>query len=618
MLAAALAALAIGGAQASTIYIGGASAFRKTAFDALTQSGWSVKATDQSSTSDLSKNGATRVLLTNASGDYISTCWSGSEAGVQSALAGTNSRPLTFLPTNATGPNLTNAASLASFGGYVSTNADAALTDNSSVISRWNGTQNSVETVNGQTVVVNYKTPAAEQFVGVQAFTWMASPDFPTSVKSISGNAAQALLKNGRIPLSLLSGSSADTNKFVWLFGRNPDSGTRLTTFNEVGYGALSAAKQYYATNNANNKITDIKLTPAAVINGLNVVEGDNGESSGGTLAGKIAPMASTISVSYSTYTTTNQSTNVSVVSTNVTTNRVVTTNSYDSYVPVTTSAPNLVTNVATSLVWTNVASSNKVIISTAKYTNPAKTPGDTIVKYKLASKIKGAAYESSIFALSVTNVANTGTPVKPKMVTNITPAVFDVTEYYYNTNAWSQVPVSSTNVTTNGTKSVVSYVSTNVPYTVTNLVISTNVVTNSVSTNVTVVTATSTATTNIVADANYAITYCSVADALTTNTVSAEYPVLLNYNNDGVAGSMAVSADRDAAKANIATKIKNGSYSFYNVESAVLSPDAQSGAAALFTNIVTAIPSKVAAPNVKLSDMNTTRASDGAVIYAK
>ena len=88
MLAAGLAALAIGSASADTIYITGSTAFRKAANDAIqyyvtnTKSGSLVA-------SDSGDNGAGNAVWNYDTTNYIVAYWSGSEAGIQSVAGPT-------------------------------------------------------------------------------------------------------------------------------------------------------------------------------------------------------------------------------------------------------------------------------------------------------------------------------------------------------------------------------------------------------------------------------------------------------------------------------------------------------------------------------------------------
>jgi len=531
ILATALAAVAIGSAQANTVYIGGSSAFRKTAAAALAGAGWSYVANDGSSLTDV---GGTHVLYSK-NGDYISTCWSGSEAGVQSVCAGTNSRALGFFATNATG----NVKAFASDGKTVTnnaiptivTNADAAFSDCSATISRWNGLKNSKELINGLSVVVNYVKPSLSTNVGVQSFTFLASENFPTNkATSISANAAKVLFEKGQIPLSLITGDSNDATATIWLTGRNPDSGTRITAFNETGYGALKATMNYKVTKTDTNAktITELTLYPTNVINGLVTAPGDDGQSSGGTLVGSIAPLDAKLVV-YGPAT----NTVISVVYTNFT-----------------------ATNIFTNTVKGTSASVNGGVYNGALSTSPVAPATAAVVTTNAAGSATAYASYKYVYYYIATN-----------LYTNVTPPT-----------------IAGTLAGTNGK--------------------STNLVAFPVT---------------VPSSSNYLVTYASVGDAITKSTLSSNYPVLLNYNGDGIQGSSIADTNAQAtAKSLIKSKIMNGSYTFWNYEYALLSTNAQAGASSVFNAIVTATVPTVAAPNAKVSDLNVTRADGGATIYNK
>lgn len=127
MLVAALAALAIGSAQAEVIYITGSTAFRGAANCAIdayvnTQNGSNtlgscVQASTASAVSTASGLGAaTAVLWKLTNGNYISAYWFGSEAGVQSiagpisATSSNSSVTNTILYTNAVKPTVATIA----------------------------------------------------------------------------------------------------------------------------------------------------------------------------------------------------------------------------------------------------------------------------------------------------------------------------------------------------------------------------------------------------------------------------------------------------------------------------------------------------------------------------
>ncbi len=127
MLVAALAALAIGSAQAEVIYITGSTAFRAAANCAIdayvnTQNGSNtlgscVQASTASAVSTASGlGGASAVLWKLNNGNYISAYWFGSEAGVQSiagpisATSSNSSVTNTILYTNAVKPTVATIA----------------------------------------------------------------------------------------------------------------------------------------------------------------------------------------------------------------------------------------------------------------------------------------------------------------------------------------------------------------------------------------------------------------------------------------------------------------------------------------------------------------------------
>ena len=105
MLAAALAALAVGSASAETIYITGSTAFRGAANSqidyTITNAGGTQNAKDNATLAS-----AGNVVWTTVDGDKVVACWNGSEAGIQS-VAGPQS---VTLKSPYVGSIITNAA----------------------------------------------------------------------------------------------------------------------------------------------------------------------------------------------------------------------------------------------------------------------------------------------------------------------------------------------------------------------------------------------------------------------------------------------------------------------------------------------------------------------------
>src|SRR5262249_1599054 len=100
------------------------------------------------------------------------------------------------------------------------------------------------------------------------------------------------LYPNGKAPLALFTGLNADETKPVVALGRNPDSGTRLTTFAESGVGALAAVHQYQPQDSASAVVNTTSATitkffpwPAETINGVPYGAFNSGYSSGGDLS---------------------------------------------------------------------------------------------------------------------------------------------------------------------------------------------------------------------------------------------------------------------------------------------------------------------------------------------
>jgi hypothetical protein len=114
---------------------------------------------------------------------------------------------------------------------------------------------------------------------GISASFAAAAP-----ITNMNNALAQALWSNGTAKLAQFTGNSADVGT-VYATGRDPDSGTRLTTFAESGIGVDSTVTQYKPTTSG-TKITSLAPYAPTVINGIAISEGNSGEASGGTLAG--------------------------------------------------------------------------------------------------------------------------------------------------------------------------------------------------------------------------------------------------------------------------------------------------------------------------------------------
>ena len=159
---------------------------------------------------------------------------------------------------------------------------------------------------NGKKAGDGYTYPNAkvDNKVGIVSFTWAASKGFPAT--NMTTAIAKTILGTGSCGLDFFTGNVADQQSAVYLLGRNIDSGTRLTTLAESGYGVSSVVTQYaIGTNyslvtNTSTGVTNITATftgtsatnslltfPIEVINGVSSkFAGNSGYSSGGTLCG--------------------------------------------------------------------------------------------------------------------------------------------------------------------------------------------------------------------------------------------------------------------------------------------------------------------------------------------
>ena len=191
---------------------------------------------------------------------YIIKCaWSGSEAGIGDVVSTTQTR--TF--SNDIGVGGVTAGVFSSAPpSTVSHTVDLAPADNSQAASKT-------------------KTPALTQFnvVGIIPFVWVKNaqghpytpgtfPDYDRLVNVTHPQIRVAL--TGGTKLALLTGNSADT-KFVYVSGRDNNSGTRVNCLADCGYGITKTVSQFNLGG----------VNGAPTITGV----GNGGQSSGGTLA---------------------------------------------------------------------------------------------------------------------------------------------------------------------------------------------------------------------------------------------------------------------------------------------------------------------------------------------
>jgi putative hemolysin len=291
ILAAAMIVGLVGSASAANVtYISGSTAFRGSANAALTnycaQNGGSLIAWDNAT---IGSAGNLLLSYTNGNGvQYVNVHWNGSEAGNQSAAGPatgvSNAANVSFYQTNAVG--------LVTTGINNSHTTDLAFSDTYQSTSIFNGK------VNGVTYGALSGFDNADGIVGVVAFTFVGSTNFPTNA-NVTAQVFNQIAAAGNIPLTLLTGNAADNTNSVYLVGRNVDSGTRLTTLAETTYGVRTPVTTYAvatgftggglttATLSGTSTTNTLILYPVETIDGISSVSaGNSGYGSGGTLCG--------------------------------------------------------------------------------------------------------------------------------------------------------------------------------------------------------------------------------------------------------------------------------------------------------------------------------------------
>jgi hypothetical protein len=212
-------------------------------------------------------NGAGRVLFRGDLGAtpvVVRTAWSGSAAGVRDVAQ--NNSSVWFINNTAAGASPLN-------GGVISTGDGVNTTTNLA--------QDVAEIAFSDVFQSStiYTSPVlSDDFAGIIPFKFYTSPDAPTNVVNMWPNVAQKIWGTGFVPVALLTGNSGDTNKFAFATGRDPESGTRITTMAEIGYGVFNNVQQYQPTI-VSNAVTALALWPAGTY-----VEGNGGYSSGSSV----------------------------------------------------------------------------------------------------------------------------------------------------------------------------------------------------------------------------------------------------------------------------------------------------------------------------------------------
>lgn len=271
---AALLALALAGTGASaqtTIHIAGSTAFRASATAAIKHA-IGTNLTYAYNGANVYKAGAaifSGTLVSTGAPVVIKTFWTGSAAGVvdlvsQRSITGfidsgtvtlsstgtiiangytKESSPIQAAFTDAFQSSVAPSVATASLSGSVGSYTTAAALANG---------------INSAPLVDAGAVASAVSTIGVVPFEWVLGKNSTGAVfTNITQQSAYALIQ-GATPLSFFTGgtTSNDQFKYVFLIGRNEDSGTRIVDLAEPQGGFGQSATQYqlgFANNTANN-----------------------------------------------------------------------------------------------------------------------------------------------------------------------------------------------------------------------------------------------------------------------------------------------------------------------------------------------------------------------------
>lgn len=241
--------LALGLASASQlmavdVYITGSTAFRANVYAAcqkLFTNGFTTTfgdkphggdgTTGSGNTAWAMKGTATNTLSFGGSPLVIHALFTGSVSGIDSVEHAT---PLIF--PNGTG---TSGTAVSDPTNYVTSSPTIAFSDSASAASPAYD-------------VGNTGGAFTEEQVAVQPFVMCrsrASAGVVTNINNVTWEQLRTAIPKGRIPYSNWSGSTADTNTFVYLFERTTDSGTRVTFIEEMSYAYDQSATVYLFDN---------------------------------------------------------------------------------------------------------------------------------------------------------------------------------------------------------------------------------------------------------------------------------------------------------------------------------------------------------------------------------
>lgn len=243
--------------QAGNVYMSGSTAMRSIVYNTLIAPGVVFQSAPSVTLFNGGGSSANYMAfvgtLVGGSGSTTVQChWSGSEAGILNVASNTVVTVDFIDPTLLDGTDHGSALP-----GLTQQHAvDLAMGDNDQPYSRT------------PKPTLTKKAP-----VGVITFKWIRNKGLWTGTNVTDSMIRQAF--SGFCPRAVFSGVNGETNDYVYVSGRNNQSGTRVNAFGTCGYGILTIPKQIEINNSGVMQDLDAP-------NG--VYAGDFGYESGGTL----------------------------------------------------------------------------------------------------------------------------------------------------------------------------------------------------------------------------------------------------------------------------------------------------------------------------------------------
>ncbi|MES1180599.1 MAG: hypothetical protein ABUL66_01910 [Verrucomicrobiota bacterium] len=245
--------------NAGDVFMSGSTAMRGVVYSALTNAG-TVFTTAPSTTLFNGGGGSANYMafqgtLVGGSGTTTIYChWSGSEAGILDVCSNTVVTETFIDSTLLDGTDHGSALP----GTLQNKPVDLAMGDNDQTYSR-----------------TRKPTLTKKAEVGIITFEWVRNPGLWTGTNVTDSQIRQAF--RGFSPRTVFSGNAADVNDFVYVSGRNNQSGTRVNALGTSGYGIFTPVNQ-------------VEMDASGVMQLLPSGDyaGDDGFDSGGTLAGTL------------------------------------------------------------------------------------------------------------------------------------------------------------------------------------------------------------------------------------------------------------------------------------------------------------------------------------------